>query len=169
MLGAVGLLLPLVVVVGFFIEFPVPEELPDELDEPPPGFTTLFPEELPVPPGFTTLFPEELPVPPGFTTLLLEDPEELEVPPGLLELDDPPNGLFVLVVPPVVPPGLLVLEVPPGLLELDDPPSGLLVLVPGLLVIPPGLLVLVPGLIPTLVPGFETPMEGFFIGTLNFA
>ena len=155
MLGAVGLLLPLVVVVGFFIEFPVPEELPDELDEPPPGFTTLFPEELPVPPGFTTL--------------LLEDPEELEVPPGLLELDDPPNGLFVLVVPPVVPPGLLVLEVPPGLLELDDPPSGLLVLVPGLLVIPPGLLVLVPGLIPTLVPGFETPMEGFFIGTLNFA
>ena len=150
MLGAVGLLLPLVVVVGFFIEFPVPEELPDELDEPPPGFTTL----------------------------LLEDPEELEVPPGLLELDDPPNGLFVLVVPPVVPPGLLVLEVPPGLLELDDPPSGLLVLVPGLLVIPPGLLVLVPGLIPTLVPGFETPMEGFFIGlviggffigTLNFA
>ena len=110
-------------------------------------------------------------MPPGFTTLLLEDPEELEVPPGLLELDDPPNGLFVLVVPPVVPPGLLVLEVPPGLLELDDPPSGLLVLVPGLLV-------LVPGLIPTLVPGFETPMEGFFIGlfiggffigTLNFA
>ena len=84
MLGAVGLLLPLVVVVGFFIEFPVPEELPDELDEPPPGFTTLFPEELPVPPGFTTL--------------LLKDPEELEVPPGLLELDDPPNGLFVLVV-----------------------------------------------------------------------
>ena len=164
MLGAVGLLLPLVVVVGFFIEFPVPEELPDELDEPPPGFTTLFPEELPVPPGFTTL--------------LLEDPEELEVPPGLLDLDDPPNGLFVLVVTPGVPPGLLVLEVPPGLLELDDPPSGLLVLVPGLLVIPPGLLVLVPGLIPTLVPGFETPMEGFFIGlfiggffigTLNFA
>ena len=150
MLGAVGLLLPLVVVVGFFIEFPVPEELPDELDEPPPGFTTLFPEELPVPPGFTTL--------------LLEDPEELEVPPGLLELDDPPNGLFVLVVPPVVPPGLLVLEVPPGLLELDDPPNGLFVLVPGLLVLVPGLLVLVPGLIPTLVPGFETLMEGFFIG-----
>ena len=125
-----GLLFPVLVVTGGFLLLVTMLLL--ELDD-----------DGPLLPVTILLFVEEVGL---FVTL----PDEDVVPPGLLELLDPPTGLFDEDV------------VPPGLLELLDPPTGLFVE----LVVPLGLLEL---LLPDPDDGLSVEEVGGFLrgGFLN--